>query len=237
MDGVINVAIGIQARLNSSRFPNKILEVIGTKRMIDHVVDLCKSSQSHINRQTWRHSINVDLAILAPESEYEQFSGLTTVPTFYGPEDDVLTRYDRLLDLTPKYIVRVTSDCPMLPSELLTKHIMIAVKHRLDYISNVDTRFRTAPDGYDVEVISKDLFDYVLQNAISADDREHVTTFIRHSPPNWARIAHVVHNMDESEYKYSVDTPKDLEIVKRKYNLKQDKMRLLKRTKDGIFKY
>jgi len=237
MDSTIQVVIAIQARLNNSRLPGKILEYIGTKRMLDHVIDACKSSRIHINKQTWRHSINVDMCLLAPESECKEFSGMTSVPTFYGPENDVLTRYDRALELMPKYIVRVTSDCPLLPSELITKHIMLAVKHRLDYVSNVDPRFRTSPDGYDVEVMSKDLFDYVLQNAITPDDREHVTSFIRHSAPSWARIAHVMHNVDESGLKYSVDTAEDLEFVRKIHEEKQKKLALLKRTKDGIYKY
>lgn len=237
MDSVITVAIGIQARLHSERLPKKVFEYIGNKRMIEHVIDNCNCSKMHINKQTWRHSVNVELALLVPTKEEKEFSKIDQIPILTGPEDDVLTRYNRLLHFNPNFIVRITSDCPFIPPELITKHIMTATKHRLDFVSNVDERFRTSPDGYDVEIMSKDMFDYALNNAVTTDDREHVTSIIKRSPPPWARVAHIMHNIDENHNKYSVDTREDLEYAKKLHKQKTDKLRALKFTKDGIFNF
>lgn len=235
------VIVAIQARLNNTRLPRKLLELIGGKTVLTHVIEKCLSTQEHINLRSSKNGISVKTCLLVPTCEVQDFMQLVDpniVPIIDGSEHDVLSRYMQIFEhFNPKYIVRITSDCPLIPSELITKHIYSAVKYRLDYVSNVDERYRTSPDGYDCEVISCDLMRYLDANAKEKFDREHVTTWIRSNMPNWARVAHIIHNIDQSNFKCSLDTKEDLAVIKKLYESREHKISEIKKTRDGIFNF
>ena len=67
----------IQARLTSKRFPRKILEKIGDKTMLQHVIDVANESK-------------VDKVVVATPNQPIPFTG---AEHFIGSEDDVLDRY------------------------------------------------------------------------------------------------------------------------------------------------
>ena len=217
---------------------------IGSQTVLEHCVANCRQSEGHINKKTAIHNIEVKTVLLVPSFETAEFieilSGmkLTDITLIDGPEDDVLTRYLKILEhSSPKYICRITSDCPFVPPELITKHIQLAVTNRLDYVANVDVRFRTAPDGYDVEVFSRDLLIHMDEHTKNMGDREHVTSFVRRRMPRWARAAHVTHNVDMSDIKWSIDTEDDYVRLRDLYLKKQAKEVNLKNTNLGMFKF
>lgn len=218
MAEINKVIIGIQARSGSTRFPRKVFQEIDGKTILQHVLDNCNKCARYMNKYSSKTGVYVDVAILCPfgDEVVERFKKRVTV--IEGPEHEVIDRYKIMAEkFKPDYIVRVTSDCVLLPPFLITKHIKTAVMNEYDYVSNVDPRFRTSPDGYDCEVISKRMLNWTYDNATAAADKEHVTSLIRTVPPSWAKMGVIINNFDFSQIKISLDTPEDLKEITRLY--------------------
>ena len=94
-----------------------------------------------------------------------------------------------------------------------------------DYVSNVDEGLRTSPDGYDCEVISSPLLKWAHENSDIPYDREHVTTKIRSSRPDWAKLGFVMGYMDHSDIKISLDEPSQISDIERRHFAIEDKYR------------
>lgn len=213
-----NVVIGIQARSTSERFPRKIFADLEGKPVLQHVIDACRRTASYLNKKPRWNGIKVTVALLVPDGDEaaRHFAGQVTVVE--GSENDVLKRYvDAASLLSADYMVRVTGDCPLIPSFLISRHIEIGAEHLYDYLSNVTYGATTSIDGHDCEFISRRLLEYAHVTAKEPADREHVTTLIRRSPPEWAKVGAIVGYVDYSATKLSVDTEEDLERVRKAY--------------------
>ena len=145
----------IQARINSTRLYNKINQLIGNKRMVDHVVDRVRKAGLK-----WMFARPQDW----PEVEENDVLGrLYTMCHAIDPEGDT---YDP--------IVRITADCPMLDTG-----IMLTV---LDaYNSHHGGIVATGPewDGMDAEVFSRTILARAHTLAGWPYDREHVTPWMK----------------------------------------------------------
>ncbi len=223
MSGPKLVLIGIQARSGSTRLPNKALALISGKTVLDMVIESCKKAASYLNNST---PIRTRVVVLTPKGDpiVDEFQNRCEV--IEGSEFDVLSRY---VDAAKLYeadaVVRITGDCPLVPSFLISKLVSLQNKMGYDYISNTDPRFRTALDGADVEVLSAKMLNYLGDSAKEALDREHVTTYVRKHPPVWAKLSCVVNYFDHSDMKLSVDTQEDLDRVRKAHDSANDKYR------------
>lgn len=208
--------IGIQARSTSTRLPKKHHEIIENKRLLDHVIEACLSARDYVNRQKREEMVKVALLVPLGDVIKDDFD---RVPIFEGPEDDVLSRYaGAAREFDASHIVRVTGDCPLLRPFVISKAINLGLSANYDYLSNVDERCRTAPDGQDVEFMSASLLSYLNKNASTPYHREHVTTFAREEPPRSAKRGFIIDHFDYSRgEKISVDTEEDLDTVRRVY--------------------
>lgn len=219
------VLIAIQARSGSTRLPRKAFELIGERRMLDHVIDSCRKAAHYLGTRPSPTKPEVDVALLVPEGDPIGKEFARGVEVVHGPEQDVLSRYYLALErLTPDYIVRITGDCPLIPDFLIAKHITTAIKGRYDYVSNVDEETRTAIDGHDCEVLSARMLGWLHGAAETASDREHVTLLARREPPDWARRGAVLNYHDQSHLKLSVDTAEDLARVREEYERRDVKL-------------
>ena len=213
---IIRVTIGIQARSNSSRFPKKIFQTIGNKTVIDHVIDACLSSARYLNAHADKSKISTKVVLLCPLGD--DISETSRIPVVQGDPNDVLSRYVCMADkFNSDYIVRITGDCPLIPPPVITAHINKCVRNDLDYLSNVG-QDRVSIDGHDCEIFSRHLLDWLDEHSEEEELREHVTILARENPPEWARTGHVVGYADLSKIKLSLDTPKDLDIIKDHFN-------------------
>lgn len=218
MSNYKSVSIVIQARSTSTRFPGKIFEKIGSKQILQTVIDACQNSANFVNACTNQHGVVCGVALAVPYSDplIRQYSKNLIIQ---GPEDDVLKRYQLASEkLQSDYIVRVTSDCPFIPPFVISKAIGWAARDNIDYLTNADPRFRTAPDGHDVEVISKRLLAWLDETATDTH-REHVTSYLVEHLPSWAIKKDILGFIDlfRPEFKLSVDTQEDLARLRLMY--------------------
>ncbi len=213
------VLIGIQARSTSKRFPRKVFEKIGTHTMLGHVAHAAKKAAKYLNTRI-NERLDVSVALLVPFGDEIATRGAYGTEVIQGPEDDVLARYVTAAQKKKAdYIVRITADCPLIPPFIISKHVMIAVENSYDYLSNVWEGFRTAPDGFDCEVMSLQLLTYLDKYAEPGPQREHVTILARTDPPRASKHGCTVSYLHLPDLKLSVDTPEDLERVRRHFEL------------------
>lgn len=232
---MLKVVIAIQARSTNTRLPGKCLMDINGIPMLDRVINAAQKSAGYLNNG--KGNVSVDTCLLVPFGDEIARSHRHRIATIEGPEHDVLTRYaEALKRFDSDYVVRLTSDCPMIPPFLITKHVLIATNHQFDYTSNVEPEIRTSPDGFDCEVISKKMLQWVDKNALDKHDREHVTTFIREKRPSWGKYANLVGYNDISALKLSVDTHEDLEFVRMYDQVLHEKIEKAKRIGEGFFR-
>jgi spore coat polysaccharide biosynthesis protein SpsF (cytidylyltransferase family) len=207
------VLIAVQARSGSTRLPGKWKILINGVSVMDRVISAVQSSANYMNNG--RGDIHAQTCLVVPFGDEIAKKHGHNITVFEGPEADVLRRYyDAANSMKCDYIVRITGDCPMLPAPVITDHVSCAVRHEIDYLTNAREDTRLAPDGHDVEVISRKLLDWCQQNAFTSDDREHVTTLIKRSPPKWADTSNFGGWVDDSHLKLSIDTQEDVEFVR-----------------------
>jgi spore coat polysaccharide biosynthesis protein SpsF (cytidylyltransferase family) len=210
-----NVVIGIQARTASERFPNKGMALLDGKPVLQHVIDSCNQAGNYLNRNFRNFQAMVKVILLTPPHDQyvKHFSEACHGVAFPLPEKDVLSRYYMIAQReNADYVVRITGDCPFVPSYLISRCIKSALINKCDYTSNVWVR--TFPEGFDVEVISKKLIEWLNANAQSDEEREDVTSCLRREIPfpKLFNLFNVINDdLDLSHVKTSIDTEDDFE--------------------------
>ena len=217
------IAIGIQARSTSTRLPGKSSYDLGSKTVIEHVIDRCNKSADWLNKNTIM-DIKCSVWLLIPKGDIlRDLKG--NFNTIEGSEPDVLSRYVTMArEGYPNYICRITGDCPLIPEYIISSIIKSAIIGENDYTSNTIPEFRTSIDGHDCEVLSNRMLQWLDAEAHSSLDREHVTTRIMRDPPQWARIHPIIGYYDMSDVKLSVDTYEDMEAVRHQYESVAEKI-------------
>jgi len=204
------IAVIIQARMSSTRFPGKTLVDIAGEPMLGHVVGRAKLITG-VNEVIIATTQNpADAAIL----HFAERNGLRV---HRGSENDVLDRfYETAKRFGVSVIVRVTPDCPLLDPKIsgLVLDTFFRADGVLDYVSNTEPR--TFPDGLDTEVFSFSALERAWREAKLPSEREHVTPYIWKNPDKF-RIDHLSHNRDLSAMRWTVDEPPDLDFVRAIY--------------------
>lgn len=198
----VSVNAFIQARVDSTRLPNKIYQDINGASMLWHTVSRAKQCKL------------IDEVFVISPKELPEIPENVKGFVYDGAENDVLGRYDAALKKFPcDYVVRLTSDCPLLDPYLIDFIIYNGIGY--DYCSNVIPS--TFPDGMDAEIMSYATLKTLNLKASKPFDREHVTTYIRNSPhiQSQLKIVSVQCESDLSYIKLSVDTEADLNYVRR----------------------
>lgn len=171
----INALLITQARKGSTRLPGKVLKKINGKELLTIHLERLQEAKL-VNK------IIVATTIEKGDDEIFDLMRSKNIPVYRGSENDVLDRFYQSvkhLELNPKWIVRVTSDCPLLDPRLVDAVIEFAEKNNLDYAANVLKG--SFPDGQDVEVFKYDALKIAWNQASKCSDREHVTPFIRNN--------------------------------------------------------
>lgn len=201
-----HTAVIVQARMASTRLPGKVLLPMadGTpvlKRVVDRVREayvyrvIVATSMDEADRPIWEACVEWG------------------VDVFTWPNvDDVLGRFAAVLRVHPEIerIVRITADCPFVDPAVIMAVLKEHHIGRADYTSNVHER--TYPDGFDVEVFSPRLLNW-LDAHLEDDDprREHVIA-ASYKDAFWASVRHVrrpgtCRNL--SKWRFTLDTRAD----------------------------
>ena len=211
----------IQARLGSSRLPDKVLlELLPNKTVLKCMLDRVKKAKL------------IDDIIVATtnnpkDKKLVKYLEKINQQYFVGDEDDVLDRY---YQTAKKYctskndiIVRLTADCPVIDPVIIDKVIQQYLNNDFDFVSNALEPY-TYPDGMDVEVFSFGNLEKAWKEAKLPSHREHVTFYFWQNPKIF-RIYYYKNERNLSEYRLTLDYPEDYKLLKiiYKYLYKKNK--------------
>lgn len=193
-----------QARLSSTRFPGKILKALGSSTVLGlHLKRIKKSLK--IN------SFIVASAIEPENHTIEKISVENGFIFFQGSMDDVLDRfYQAALKESPDYVLRLTSDCPLIDPVYIDDLIEKFLANKVDYASNcLDPNL---PDGMDAEIFTFEALQIAWKESTKKSDREHVTPYIRNSGK--FKVLSVDYKLGLEELRLTLDTNEDYEMLK-----------------------
>lgn len=198
----------IQARMNSSRLPGKVLKLIKGKPMIYWIYQRARQS-GLLDQLVVATSIEASDDPLAEQLETLQ------IPCFRGSLENVLGRYASVnMEYGPAdCIVRLTGDNPLIDKLLIDELIEFFRKNRLDYATT--DQF---PYGYGAEIFTSHALSTADNETADEYDREHVTPFILRQPERF-RIGRLQSPEDLSEYRWTVDYREDFEFISKIYEL------------------
>ena len=195
----------VQARMGSTRFPNKVMQLVGNGIPMIEVLFSRLSRAKSIDQIVLATSTNPNNDALS-----EHMANLGYI-VYRGSEDDVLDRYYKTArEQKADVVVRITGDCPLIDPVLVDEVVTLYKKGNVDYSSNINPP--TYPDGLDVEVFSFSSLEKSWKNATKSQHREHVTLFIRDST-EFSTI-NLTYNKDHSDERWTVDEVEDYEVVK-----------------------
>jgi spore coat polysaccharide biosynthesis protein SpsF len=196
----------IQARMGSTRLPEKVMKNLQGKTVLEHVIERVIQSKliDEIIIATTTHERDAVI-----ESEALRCG----VKAFRGSEDDVLSRYyyaakENSIDV----VVRITSDCPLIDPTVLDEIIDFYLKNNYDIVSNAssDLSNRTYPRGLDTEIFSFEVLENAFNNAEEKYQREHVTPFIYEKA---TKVFYYKNDVDYSKHRWTLDTDEDFKLI------------------------
>ena len=200
----------IQARVGSSRLPNKVMMDLFGKSVLNHVITRLKQSNL-LDEIIIATTTNVSDNIIINEAIS------LGVKSFRGSELNVLERYyitaiHHSLDV----VVRITSDCPLIDPRILDKMISFYSRNTFDIITNggTDALQRTFPRGLDIEIFSFNSLREAYLNATKPYQLEHVTPYLYENSNN----AYFYKNrINLSHHRWTLDTQEDWDFIYKVY--------------------
>lgn len=198
----------IQARCGSTRLPNKVLKDLFGKPVLQRMIERVQRSKKADEVIVVTSIEKNNLPILKLCAELGVRVGI-------GSEDDVLDRfYQTAKLLEPKYVIRLTADCPCFDYRLLDKAIC-EMKPDSDYLAMMSETFA---DGMDLEIIKFEALQKAWKNAIHTFEREHVTQYINKRPEEFVLQDFASEIGNHGELRLTVDEEEDFEVIKKVYN-------------------
>jgi len=199
----------IQARMNSTRLPGKVLLDLGGQTVLARVI-----------RRLQRARLIDEIVVATTKSVIDdpivRECDRLSIRFFRGEERDVLDRYYQAAQrIGAEGIVRITSDCPLNDPEITDHTIGAFLERRPDYASNALQR--TFPRGLDTEVMTWEALARAWEGAELAYQRAHVTPYIYENPGRFD-ILSVKGEADYSSHRWTLDTTEDLSFIRAVYD-------------------
>ncbi|TYK65596.1 cytidylyltransferase domain-containing protein [Colwellia echini] len=200
----------IQARMTSTRLPNKVLLPIGEKPALQIMIE---------RLQGWRENIIIATTNDGSEDPIVALCETLNIRYFKGSTDNVLERYY----LTAKKfgatygdaIMRLTSDNPLIDYDLTSKVIKIYQENTYNMVSlGPHSGF---PRGLDCCIFDFDCLEKTHLGAITDADKEHVTMGMT----KFSDIAcyNLSSGEDLSHYRLTLDEEDDYKMIQTVYAL------------------
>jgi len=196
----------LQARMQSSRLPGKVLMPLQGKSVIGTIIERLKKSRE----------LSDIIVLTSVEPEDDALCEVVKecgVPFFRGDEEDVLDRfYKAAFYFKARHIARLTGDCPLIDPEIVDRVVDFYKHTEVDLVSNQITE--SYPDGLDVCVFSFKALEAAWKNATLISDREHVAPWIiRNAGKGQAedmRVMDYPSSENLFDHRWTLDEPADL---------------------------
>ena len=198
----------VQARMGSTRLPDKVMKPIGGIPMIELLL-------SRLSKATKLSQIVVATSTDERNKPLTDHVRTLGYACEQGSEHDVLGRYIQAAEVhDADVVVRITGDCPLVDPDLVDECICRFFADCVDYFSNVNPP--TYPDGLDIEVFSLQALQQAAKETDSPYDREHVTPYLRES--RHFKISSLQYSQDLSGLRWTVDESDDFTVIEQVFH-------------------
>ena len=208
MESQLKVVAIVQARMGSTRLPNKVMKPINGVPMIELLLGRL-SKATLVNQIVVATSIDDRNKVLV---DHVQKIGYACEQ---GSENDVMERY---IQAAKKHqadvIIRITGDCPLVDPVLVDECVQQFLDQDVDYLCN--NYPPTLPDGLDIEVFKLAALERAQDESDKLFDHEHVTPYLRESGK--FRTATIKNAEDFSSLRWTVDEPADFVVIEKVFN-------------------
>ena len=213
--------------MGSSRLPGKVLLDIAGQPMLARVA-------ARTSRATTVDQVLVATTTDASDDPVAACCNSMGISYTRGILHDVLDRYYQAAKpVEADVIVRITADCPVIDPVLVDNCVNRLLEGSFDFTCNrLPPPFaRTYPIGLDTEVCTFEALEKAWKEANEIFHREHVMPYLYErvelSPVRDQlsegislrkfKIAQLHHFLDYGAYRWTVDTPEDLEFMRQVY--------------------
>lgn len=203
----MNIAAIIQARVNSSRLPNKILLKLVDKTLLEHIIERLKKIPQI-------HQIIIATTEGRTDDQVEELALKSHVKIFRGSEKNVLDRFIKAAQLyKAEVIIRITGDNPLIDNIVIEKMIAEYKKEPYDYIT-VDEM----PLGTSCELVTLEVLKRIYKEKLQLYHLEHVTIYIRENLEKFkTKYIECEESLKRPNYRLTVDTAEDYNLMKELY--------------------
>jgi len=198
----------IQARVQSTRLPGKVLLPLKQQPVVNHIIE----------RLSFCDKVTGTILAVPDDKENNVLRKLALaagVDYCTGPLDDVLQRYlNAMAASEADFIVRVTGDSPLISPYIVDLTIEALIEGGYDYAV-----MKGAPLGIEAEVLSKETLAKIDTLAETAEMREHPTLAVFKYPENFkVRILAPPEGYARPEFRLTLDTKADYILLKSIYD-------------------
>ncbi len=211
MSNTENIIAIIQARMNSSRLPAKIMSDISGKPMIWHIVERLKNIKS-IGK--------IVIATTNDTSDKSLCDYATTqqIPYYAGSTDDII---DRIYQCGKKFnataVLKVNGDCPLIDIDVLQQAInkYVDANPKPDLITN--TTPNTFPEGLQFGIFKFSTIRKLWEDLKDPFWREFAFMYVIENKEKFD-IINIENNVNLSRLRWTVDYQEDLDFVRHIYD-------------------
>ena len=221
--GQFKIGAIIQARLGSTRLPNKVLMPLpigSNETILSQIIKKIKEVDiiSDVIVATSKLPINDRL---------EEYVKSLNIDCFRGEEEDVLSRFYHISqERNFDYVIRFTGDNPVVDNLYLKQFINNFFKKKLEYSYSTNL-----PLGCNFEMMKSSEIMQAYENTEDMFDKEHVTPFIKRNAKRKEYFTFENIQLNEN-LRLSVDHPSDYALMTMIYSLLKNKQKSVK----NIFK-
>ena len=211
----------IQARMSSSRLPGKVLLNLAGRPILEHVIVRLSLSKTIDEVVVATSTDDTDDTLVAWLVDFE-------ANFFRGSLLDVLDRYYKCaVEYQADWVVRITSDCPLVDPDIVDHVVVKAINENFD-LYGLAGEF---PDGLDVQVFKFDALKAAWAQADKPFEREHVGTYIECTNPDQFKVggAYLFRNL--GHMRWTLDEKADLIFLRKLMSYLSDDIKSF-RTKD-----
>ena len=194
----------IQARMNSTRLPGKIMLPFAGSSIIECIYKRVKQSKK------------VDEVVIGTSNEltddiFAQLLEEKKIKYFRGSLKDVLNRFASISQqYKPDFVVRITGDCPLVDPEIIDICIENCINGKYDYFRLLEPY----PDGLDVEVFKDTALKIANDKATKNLEREHIGQYFLNNSSDFKLGGINLFEPEHQKIRITLDEEEDYELLR-----------------------
>jgi len=203
-----NIVGIVQARVGSTRLPNKVIKKLGNKTILEILLNRLTKSKT-INR------IVIATTTKKEDDIIEKIALNSGFEVFKGSEKDVLDRYyNAAIEYNADIIVRITADNPLTDVDLIDSQVESLIESSYDYVTAKGIILGLGSEVFTLNTLKK-----AWENAKEKYQREHVTPYIYENPEMF-KLGYVnpPDLLKREDIRLTIDTIEDFKLYQELYN-------------------